>query len=231
MKLLLGTLIALFLLTSCNLQKKLEKAKNLIENNGGYVLPDKTNLAKECNDQFPCITTEKETHDTSWIKKDSANKLVQKAIREATKDLRKDPIVITDSTSCIKAVEEYKRRISFAADKIDELADQIKETETIYTRRLEKQTIESTAKLKAVQSDLDKSLSRLADAQKTIAINNGEIEALNSKVKQFTNDETDIGYVLGLLWKIIMWPLIIAAVLFGLYKFRKLIPGLKLLPF
>jgi hypothetical protein len=37
-------------------------------------------------------------------------------------------------------------------------------------------------------------------------------------------------YILGLLWDALKWWLIIAAALFGVWKFRKAIPFLKFLP-
>jgi hypothetical protein len=217
------------LLSSCSLQGKMNKAAHLLEDHGKLVL-DSNSLPKICNDQFPCLTIETETKDTSWITKDSANKLIQTAIKEATKNLRKDTIKITDFASCLKAAEEYRRKIQDAADRIDELADQIKESETIYNKRLEKQTVESTAKLKIIENDLKKAIDNLTIAQAVIAAKDKQLTTANSRITKYQADEKDIMYILLLLWNWVKLYLIIAAALFLIWKFRKSIPYLKYLP-
>jgi hypothetical protein len=233
MKKLMFVLVLLISITSCSLQKKLNNAKHLIEDHGGFVLLENDSLAGTCAEKYPCVTTEREVTDSGWVVLGRENQAVIDSLKKANdrlKEILKNPPVITDSASCIKAVQYYQARIAEYAGTVAGLTAQIKNSSTEYRQRTEKLTVESSAKLAAK----DVIIKRQYDELKTLTIQSALVQQklvlADDNIADYKKNEKSLVYVLGLLWSILIWWIIGAAVLFGLYKFRKLIPFLKWLP-
>jgi hypothetical protein len=148
------------MLSSCGgLQKKITKATNLIQNNGGFVLKDKNDLPQKCAEAFPCVTTEKETSETTTTTTDNSNQVVKdslKLVKEKLEELQKIIPNLTTLEECKKTVEQYQKGMRAAAGEVERLSDQIKNSTTTYTKRVEQLTKESTAKLAAAAVETDR---------------------------------------------------------------------------
>ncbi len=221
-------------LTSCtSLPKKLNKAKHLIEDNGGYALLNVDSLPGECNKQFPCITTQKESTEKTEVKIDPTNDSLKNRIREMADSiisLKKKKVDVSNPDSCQAAIEYYETQLGNFAREVKRLNDQIRNSTNTLTTKLEKQTIESTAKLVAANNETQR-MKDSADHYKAKWIQSEtNYQSAKDQVATYQQNEQNIIYILKLLWDWAMWYIIIAAVLFGLYKFRKFIPVLKLIP-
>lgn len=151
----------MLLVSSCSLHNKMSRKKAFLEAHGGFALTDANKLPRTCDERFPCITTEKETSDSTWSQRDSANQAVIDSLRRVadSMQLAKGKVfVITDSASCQKAIAYYKNVLATYANQVNRLSNQVKESTTTYNRRLEKNTVESTAKLKAMEVERDAAL-------------------------------------------------------------------------
>lgn len=231
-------ILAIGLLGSCSVDKKLTKAENLIENNGGFVLRDKETLPKECNDRYPCITTEKETTTTTSTKEDTTtNKAIRdslKLLKDRIKELETAAADVSTLDECRKVVERYKAELRKAADEIDRLSAQIKNSTTTFTDRTEKLTVESSAKLAAKDAEIRAFQKRNDELEDDLNIATKLLEQTHTTINNHMNAHRSIGttfkWFLGAVWFRFKWWIIVAGMLFTIYKLRKFIPYLKMLP-
>jgi hypothetical protein len=226
-------------IASCtSLPKKLNKAKHLIEDNGGFVLPNKDSLPGQCAVQFPCVTTEKQVTDSGWLVISTDNQAVvdsMKKVIDSMKAVLANPPVVTDSASCLQAVQYYQRKVAQYAIDISQLTSQIKNSSTEYRQRTEKFTVESTAKL-AAKDEVIKALQKRNDELKaskdsTNLLLQSEYEAKKLHEKDHHNISKTFWWFIGAIWSAYWWLILLIGIAFGLYKFRKVLPILKYLPF
>lgn len=150
-------ILVVAVLQSCS--NKFNKSMNYVNDHGGYALKDKKDLPSVCDEKYPCITTANESSDSSWQQKDSANKAVIKALKQTADSLREAKnkvFVVKDSASCAQAIQYYIQALDKYSKQVDELSDQITESTNTFNKKVEKLTIESTAKLAAVQVNLER---------------------------------------------------------------------------
>jgi hypothetical protein len=233
MKSILMLLVLMISIASCSTQKQLNKKKHFLEDHGYKVLP-KDSFPGECAKTFPCITTEKEVSDSGWIVFGNDNQAVIDSLKKVNDSLFRilqHPPVITDSASCMKAIDYYKAKLLEYGSQVTNLTAQIKNSSVEYRQRTEKLTVESTAKLAAKDVLLKNAADSINRLNLIVTRQNEHIALQDQQLKDYKANEKKLVYILALLWNALMWWLIIAAVLFGLWKFRKALPILKYLPF
>lgn len=233
---LLAVLMLLIGISSCSNLKKINRQRHNLEDHG-YVVIEKDSLPSTCAEKYPCVTTSKEVSDSGWIVFGTDNQAVVDSLKQIIDSMRAIAVnapPVTDYETCLSAVRYYQGKVTEYTSEISRLTAQVKNSSTEYRQRTETLTIESTAKLaakdlviaaydkqnKAVQASLDSATLLIQQAH----------AAMKEHMAGHDNIGTTFFWFIGAIWAQFKWWIIIAAVAFGLYRFRKFLPLLKLIP-